>query len=201
MTISNQGLVAQGLSSAWSIVDGKGDYNGDGNSDILWRNSLTGEVLAYQMNGTSISSNASVAPIDNAWQIVSAHNDFNTDGKSDILWKNTDGSAWISLMDGNSITSSVNLGAYTGWTVQNADNDVNGDGKADVLWTHIDGSAYVTEIDGTNVLGGGVLGPYSGWSLNTAGSIVTATAMPTAAVTTANDFSVGLIGVIEPTLV
>jgi hypothetical protein len=187
----------QGLASDWSIVDAKGDYNGDGNSDILWRNSATGELWEYQMNATTISNSVSVATIDNAWQVVSAHNDFNGDGKADILWQHSDGSAWISLVDGNSITSSVNLGAYTGWTVQNADNDVNADGKADILWKHSDGSVYVMEMDGTNVIGGGTFGPYSGWVASNASPLMAAEPV---AIVAHEDFSIGLTGVIESML-
>jgi len=34
------------------------DFNGDGKSDILWRNSTTGENAVYFMNGAAISSAA-----------------------------------------------------------------------------------------------------------------------------------------------
>ena len=64
------------------------DFNGDGKSDILWRNSTSGEVDIWHMNGTTLASGGAVATLPAAWQIQGT-GDFNGDGKSDILWRNT----------------------------------------------------------------------------------------------------------------
>ena len=54
----------------WQIV-GNGDYNGDGNADILWRNSVTGRNWMYLMNGISISNSQRVnTESDQNWQTV-----------------------------------------------------------------------------------------------------------------------------------
>ncbi|MBF0497885.1 MAG: VCBS repeat-containing protein [Deltaproteobacteria bacterium] len=39
------------------------DFNGDGKADVLWRNTITGEVYMWLMNGMSISSQGSVATV------------------------------------------------------------------------------------------------------------------------------------------
>ena len=46
----------------WKIADGSSDYNGDGKSDVLWRND-NGTVLTWTMDGASISSAAPVASV------------------------------------------------------------------------------------------------------------------------------------------
>jgi hypothetical protein len=66
-----------------------GDFNGDGNPDILWRNTSTGLIVVWYMNGGTIIGSADIAVITGStWQIVGT-GDFNGDGKADILWRNT----------------------------------------------------------------------------------------------------------------
>jgi FG-GAP-like repeat len=63
-------------SSTWSIV-GTGDYNGDGKSDILWRDTA-GDVAIWEMNGTSIlnSSTTYVATVPpSTWTIQSQNSE------------------------------------------------------------------------------------------------------------------------------
>jgi hypothetical protein len=54
----------------WSVV-GSGDYNGDGNSDILWFNSTSRQVYHWQQDGfTTIRSGQISAALEANWQIV-----------------------------------------------------------------------------------------------------------------------------------
>jgi Ca2+-binding RTX toxin-like protein len=96
----------------WGIVDAHGDYNGDGKSDILWRDSTTGTTVLWQMNGTQIDSSTNLGAIPLNWNVVDGHGDYNGDGKSDILWRNgADGSVVLWQMNGNQIATSAALGA------------------------------------------------------------------------------------------
>jgi len=48
----------------WAIV-GTGDFNGDGKSDILWRDS-SGNVAMWFMNGTQITSQPIIGQVSTA---------------------------------------------------------------------------------------------------------------------------------------
>jgi probable HAF family extracellular repeat protein len=133
--------------TSWSVA-GIGDLDGDGNSDIIWRNSTTGEVTAWFMNGSTItasadltSAGASVRP-DASWSVAGV-GDFNGDGKADILWRNSiDHSVVEWLMNGSAISGSGNttfggsaIAPDASWFVIEVA-DFNGDGRSDILWRH-----------------------------------------------------------------
>jgi hypothetical protein len=71
-------------------------FNGDGKSDILWRDT-SGNVAVWFMNGAQAqySGLGNVPP--SAWWIVET-GDFNGDGKSDILWCDTSGNVALWFM-------------------------------------------------------------------------------------------------------
>ncbi|MDZ8085141.1 MAG: VCBS repeat-containing protein, partial [Nostoc sp. DedQUE12b] len=63
-------------------------FNGDGKSDIVWRNKATGQNTIWEINGFSVQSNNLITQVaDQDWQIAGTA-DFNGDGKSDIVWRN-----------------------------------------------------------------------------------------------------------------
>ena len=160
---------ASGCSSQWTLV-GTGDFNGDGITDVLWHNPITGVVGAWLLDshGTVIKAqNLSwrCGP-DNGcsrdWKAV-AVGDFNGDGVPDVLWQNaTTGvvAAWLLDFSGNvmrALDLSWRCGPDTGcsrdWRVVGT-GDFNGDYKTDVLWFNattgvvgawlLDGSGTVT---------------------------------------------------------
>ena len=84
---------------------GTGDFNSDGMTDIVLQN-LNGEVAVWLMNGTTISSAATVysQPLAN-WNVTGT-GDFNGDGKPDIVLQNTtNGEVAVWLMNGSTITA------------------------------------------------------------------------------------------------
>ena len=83
------------------------DFNGDGFSDILWRDT-SGNVAIWEMNGTTVLNAATsfVANVPGTWSIVGT-GDFNGDGKSDILWHDTSGNVAIWEMNGTTILNAA----------------------------------------------------------------------------------------------
>src|SRR5438552_11206653 len=143
------------------------DFDGDCKSDVLWRNSATGEDYLWLMNGQTIASGGFLTTVgDPAWQIQ-ATGDFDGDGKADILWRNAvTGENYIWLMNGLTIASGglVTVVADPAWQVQ-AVGDFDGDGKADILWRNtVTGEDYIYLMNGSVIASEGFLdtvgGPY-----------------------------------------
>jgi len=111
-------------SLTWDIKD-IGDFNGDGQADILWKNNENGRVWIYLMNGLNILNGTTDAPGQHvafsalSWDIKSA-SDFNGDGMDDILWRNdTTGENWMYLMNGVTITVNQTAGVTDlNWTIE-----------------------------------------------------------------------------------
>ena len=92
----------------WSIA-GAGDFNGDGNADIIWQNTVTGERGIWVMNGTTLQYAANLPTEPTNWSIAGA-GDFNGDGKSDIIWQNTvTGQRGIWIMNGTTLQYGASL--------------------------------------------------------------------------------------------
>ena len=111
-------------------------FNPNAKTEILWRNTSTGDNVAWVLNGmTWLESVWLGAVSDLAWQIVGT-GDFNSDGKPDILWRNaTTGDNVIWMMNGATWLESVWLGAVSdlAWQIVGT-GDFNSDGKPDILW-------------------------------------------------------------------
>jgi hypothetical protein len=111
-----------------------GDFNGDGKSDILWRNSSTGSNVIWR-SGLKSTPQGVARVADTQWQ-VAAVGDFGGDGKSDILWRDA-------ITGANTIWNSANKNSRQSvasmpdvlWQVAGI-GDFNGDGKDDILWRH-----------------------------------------------------------------
>ena len=112
----------------------RGDLDGNGISDIVWRDTSTGANTVWNVNSGGLTSSVSAPSISTAFSIV-AVGDFNKDGRADILWRNlSTGQLIIWFMNGNAQIGSLTLGTVTlSWSVVGA-GDLNGDGYADIFW-------------------------------------------------------------------
>jgi hypothetical protein len=151
-TVTFSGAPLNGTASTVWQVAAIGDFNGDGKSDILWRNTSDFTTYIWFMDNTVITSHGFTAASAGAvWQIVGI-GDFDADGKSDILWRNsTDYTTYIWFMNGTTFTSSGFIEAAAGvvWQIAGiADFDLNG--ASDILWRNTsDGTTYLWSLNGT----------------------------------------------------
>jgi chitodextrinase len=170
---------AAGNNSAWTATPVAvkttqghvpGDYNGDGMTDILWRNSSTGADMMWLMNGATATNNGTFSTVADANWTIAGRADFDGDGKSDILWHHAvtgDNVLW--LMNGSTVTSTLTLPKMpdTNWKIA-AVADFNGDGKADILWRNTStGDVAVWLMNGGTQIGGGTFAnvPTATWTI------------------------------------
>jgi FG-GAP-like repeat/Domain of unknown function (DUF5666)/FG-GAP repeat len=141
------------------------DFSGDAKSDLVFRNSATGQISAWLMNGVASTSTGGLVAPGN-WN-VSHTADFNGDGKADILYRNDDGSVTLWIMNGLTLAGSAGLlGPNPDWRVSHV-GDFNGDGKADILWRNTNGAVTLWLMDGTTIASSiGLLGADPGWSVS-----------------------------------
>ena len=152
----------------------KNDFNGDGMSDILWRNTSTGWNWLYYMDGANVSSNGGINRIaDTNWKIVGT-GDYNGDGSPDLLWRHQlTGVLWMFLMNNNHVIGNLPVTVIPdlNWHVK-ASGDFDGDGKDDIFLRHaVSGVNWVYLMDGASIATSKGLNTISdlGWEVKGAG--------------------------------
>ena len=127
------------------------NFNGDGKSDILWRNK-NGMLAIWEMNGGTVLASVGGQVVSNAWSIAGT-GDFNGDGKTDILWRNKNGAIAIWEMNGGTVLANVGGQVVSNdWTIAGT-GDFNGDGKSDILWRNtVTGKVTIWEMNGGTVI-------------------------------------------------
>jgi hypothetical protein len=139
----------------------RGDFNGDGRTDILWRHDGSGENVAWFMNGVVLSAGAFLDPAalaDTNWKMVGTH-DFDGDRQTDILWRHeVSGEIVAWFMDGVTLRSGTFLTPAaltdTRWKMAGT-GDFNGDGKPDIVWHHeVSGEIVIWHMNGSVLASG-----------------------------------------------
>ena len=130
------GAPVMALSGAGAVVAAvRGDFDGNGMADILWRNQANGQNAIWFINGIVLTSAAYAPTVAVDWTAVGVA-DFNGDRKADILWSNlTTGQNAIWTMNAQNILTGTLLNSVaTGWAVAGT-GDFDGDGRSgDILW-------------------------------------------------------------------
>ncbi len=156
-------------------VTKRADLNGDGRSDIVWRNSATGQVFRQLMNGFTITNGAMAYNEPNlAWKVV-GEGDFNGDGIADLLYRN-DVTGQVSIVTFGAAGLPTNASVFftepnLAWKiVQTA--DIDGDGKTDIVWRNsTTGQVYAMLMNGYTIAAQGMVytEPSSAWKIVASG--------------------------------
>lgn len=109
-----------------------GDFDGDGSSDVFWRDPLTGENLVT-LGAFDPYWATTVSNLD--WQPVGT-GDFDNDDRADLLWRNRRTGANVIWRSAEyKSQQAVRTVADARWQVAGVD-DFDGDRRADILWRH-----------------------------------------------------------------
>ena len=121
------------------------DFNGDGSSDLLFRNASTGSFSVWQASdagsGLQVTPNVYVNTADPSWKLEASY-DFDGDGRADLMWRQTSTgmfSIWSGASSGFAPNSYVKAGVDPSWKMD-AFGDFNGDGKVDVIFRNAKGT-------------------------------------------------------------
>lgn len=122
------------------------DFNGDGQSDLLWRNYVTGqnfiEPVTIQPDSITRSPAIDLPSVANpSWKLIGTL-DFNNDNKPDLFWQNLDtGQVSLWRMNGTTVAAAEQLvgidRVQPGWRAAGFA-DFNGDGHDDIVWRNYD---------------------------------------------------------------
>ncbi len=161
------GPVTPNPGTDWKAI-GTGDFNQDGDSDILWQNAVTGQVSIWEMHGNTLIGGGPVTPNPGpAWQAIGT-GDFNRDGFSDdILFQNKNtGQLSVWEMDGTNLIGGgpVSTNPGTSWHAIGT-----GGGGSDILLQNTSGQTSIWQMSGNTIAGGGPVSPNPGSSWHAVG--------------------------------
>lgn len=121
-------------------VAGIDDFNGDGTTDVLWRQGVTGELGIWSMANGAPYAWHSFGVIPGNW-VVARTGDFNGDGHADLLWaaRDRDGGLltgiWTITGEGGRYDAAWTAlpKIYGAWAPVKT-GDFTGDGSEDAFW-------------------------------------------------------------------
>jgi hypothetical protein len=157
------------IGSGGGVTSEQKDMNGDGNPDLVARDS-GGRLWLYP--STSASGFGTRVQIGSGWGGMNAilqPGDFNGDARTDIMARDTSGRLWLYTGTGTGrINSGVQIGSgWSGMTALVTPGDFSGDGKVDLLARSSTGALFLYPGNGTGGFGTRTQ-PGSGWQGMTA---------------------------------
>jgi hypothetical protein len=160
--VTNHNLAS--TSGSWRI-NGVGDFDEDGDADVLWRHSDGGGGhLGDGRRGVRHEPQHRLS----AHLLADGVGDFDGDGDGDILWRYGDGATVTWEMHDGEYLVNHNLGVVSPhWRATRAD-DFDDDGDADILWRHRDGDIVTWEMEAGALVTSHNLGIVpAGWQIAT----------------------------------
>lgn len=123
----------------WSIA-GIGDLDGNSTADLLWRDTTTGAVAAWFMNGLDVTSSAVLATIPPDW-VIGGVGDLDNNGTEDVVWRHPSSgtvAAWYMTPGTGAVERGEVLatGLPADWIITGM-GDLDGNDTADVVWRHV----------------------------------------------------------------
>lgn len=106
-SVEEQRTVLTLRDQSWQM-QGTGDFNADGNTDLFWRNTTSGVNRIWLMNGSNLRGSALPAVRNMNWEVTNIA-DYSGDGQADLVWNNTSTGAvalW-EMNDNMSISGSI----------------------------------------------------------------------------------------------
>ena len=112
----------------------RGDFDANGNSDIFWRNTSTGDNSFWYVTSAGFAGGATPPALSPSYSVAGV-GDFNHDGRADILWRNlSTGEDFIWLMNGGTRLGVITLPTVSTVFAVSGVGDFDGDGYADIFW-------------------------------------------------------------------
>jgi hypothetical protein len=166
-TVTYSNVLSSIPPTGWYIV-GKGDFNSDGQSDLVLQNNTTHQIAIWYLTDTTLIGGGYVsATLPTNWGVV-AVGDFNGDGKPDLVLQNaTTNQVALWYLNGTTLIGGGYISATppAGWHVV-GQGDANGDHKPDLFLQNTStNQVAVWYLNGLALTGGAYLSatPPAGW--------------------------------------
>ncbi len=133
----------------------KGDFDGNGISDLMWRNPSNGSTTISNVSATGLSTEEIFVifdgkPYSDPMFRIEITSDFNGDNRSDVIWRNLGtGQTRTVIMTGRWGTGSSNFGIESSPIIDRTyvavgAGDINNDGFSDILWRNSKGVSFIS---------------------------------------------------------